>query len=326
MTVGNPLDDASLLDFLRCDPRPTFVLNRVGCNSQEGVIVPVYSNPALVDADSGRLQAAVTGKCSVANAGSRQHATFSKFRSWAVDLQIVLEQPEHVDHFIHCDFSWIKIPFQGRWILISGTSTRTALDTSPLHPSDDFERAIPAIPLSKINDPKSVGYTGESQHSSFDWTRECPPVKLNPHIAFARSVDWSHTSLGPFRTWSPQLRSAANIVMQDPRAAVLFWGVDLIMIYNEPYVELIGELHPACMGTSARICLVDVWDHFEPIIAQNLAGEAVEETNTSLFIIRSGFLEETYFSIKFIPILDDGGDTIGHYETVTETVSCFPHA
>ncbi|KAI4941458.1 hypothetical protein J4E86_010491 [Alternaria arbusti] len=120
-------------------------------------------------------------------------------------------------------------------------------------------------------------------------------------------------------SWSSQLRSIANLVMQDPRPAVVFYGPDLIMIYNEAEIELLGGFHP-CMGVSARVALASVWDqYFEPIIQTNLAGETVEKTNTSIHMVRSGFMEETYFSLKFIPILDAEGITVGHYEPLVET-------
>jgi hypothetical protein len=146
-------------------------------------------------------------------------------------------------------------------------------------------------------------------------------LKLTPHIAWARSIDWSQTPLGPMSTWTPQLRSVANLVMQDPRPAVVFYGTDLIMIYNEAEIELLGGFHP-CMGMSARVALSSVWpQYFEPIIAQNLAGETVEKTDSAIHMVRNGFMEETYFSLKFIPILDSDGATVGHYEPLIETVS-----
>lgn len=93
------------------------------------------------------------------------------------------------------------------------------------------------------------------------------------------------------------------------------------MIYNEAYIKLLGNFHP-CMGTSVRVTLGSVWSkYFEPIIEQNLAGETVEKTNTSIHMVRSGFLEETYFSLKFLPIFDAAGATVGHYEPLVETVS-----
>ena len=73
---------------------------------------------------------------------------------------------------------------------------------------------------------------------------------------------------------------------------------------------------------SARVALASVWaEYFEPIIDTNLAGETVEKTNTVIHMVRNGFMEETYFSLKFIPIFDSEGVTVGHYEPLVETVS-----
>ncbi|KAF2676596.1 hypothetical protein K458DRAFT_437136 [Lentithecium fluviatile CBS 122367] len=104
--------------------------------------------------------------------------------------------------------------------------------------------------------------------------------------------------------WSSQLRSITNLVMQDPRPTVVFWGPDLIMIYNKAEIELFEGFHP-CMGDSARIALASVWSrYFESIIERNLAGEMAEKTNTSIPMVRNGFMEDMYLSLKFIPILD----------------------
>jgi hypothetical protein len=92
------------------------------------------------------------------------------------------------------------------------------------------------------------------------------------------------------------------------------------MLYNEAYIELLGGFHP-CMGVGARVVLGDVWtEYFEPIIEQNRNGETVEKINTAIHMKRNGFMEETYFSLKFIPILDSEGATVGHYEPLVETV------
>lgn len=54
---------------------------------------------------------------------------------------------------------------------------------------------------------------------SFDWTRLPISDTLPPHIQFARSIDWSKTSLGPIEDWSPDLRTTANMVMASPHPA-----------------------------------------------------------------------------------------------------------
>jgi hypothetical protein len=38
-------------------------------------------------------------------------------------------------------------------------------------------------------------------------------------------------------------------------------------------------------------------------------------------MMRNEYMEETYFSLKFIPIVDSDGATIAHYEPLSETVS-----
>ncbi|KAL6706669.1 hypothetical protein ACN47E_005211 [Coniothyrium glycines] len=199
------------------------------------------------------------------------------------------------------DHIWTKILISERWIVISGTPFNITR-------SKELER------------PKSMKLSETTSKSqTFDWTEQQPPLKITPHIVWARSMNWAATPLGPMVSWSPQLRSIANLVMQDPRPAVVFYGPELIMIYNEAEIELLGGFHP-CMGKSARVALASVWpEHFEPIITANLAGETIEKTNAAIHMVRNGFMEETYFSLKFIPIFDARGATIGHYESLIET-------
>jgi hypothetical protein len=299
MAIGNSLDTIALLDFLDFDTRPTFILDATASVSSESRLTPVHCNPALLGADSGTLLEAITGK------STSNKLVFSQFRKWAIPLQGDTRDNHHAKQFPYCGFTWIKIVVEGQWSLISGSSNGGPGKSE--------------IPGGHLN---SDDVNGELQ-SSFDWTSDSPPTNMTPHVELARSIDWAKTSLGPMRTWSTQLRSTANLVMQDPRPAVLFWGLDVVMIYNEPYVELLADLHPACMGVSARVGFGDIWDHFEPIIERNLAGESVEETDTPIFLVRSGFLEEAYFSLKFMPVLDNNGATVGHYETVVESVRFF---
>ena len=279
------LRGVSMLDLLESDLRPTFVLDATLANEpRESKIHPVYWNAAMATIHSGRLLQAFKG------------VAFSHF-SHGIDRR-------HDRPFLYRGFSWTRILILGRWAVISGTS----IESSVRNESGDVE----GLALAKK--------TSRSIIPTFDWTHQLPPARLSSHVAWARSIDWATTPLGPMNSWSAQLRSISNLIMQDPKPAVGFWGTDLIMIYNEAYIELIGAFHP-CMGDSARIVFEDVWyDNFEPFILRNLLGETVEKTNTAVNVVRNGFMEETYFSLKFLPILDSAGATIGHYEPLVETV------
>lgn len=292
--MDDTLDAVNLLEFLERDPRPTFILDTAVSKAlpRELFISPVYCNPSLNSFNRGQLLDAIKSN------------DYMDFNRWAATAHHDTSQSCSSEYFVSYGFVWTRSWVKSRWSVISGLMIGVASGMLP-----ETSKAINAQPITR---------TSVSQNS-FDWTGELPPARTTPHIEFTRSIDWSRTPLGPMAKWSSQLRSTANLVMYDPRPAVIFWGPDLVMVYNEPYVEILGGLHPVCMGSCARVVLREVWDHFEPIIQRSIAGESIEETNTPISLVRSGFLEETYFSLKFIPVWDSNGVTAGHYETVTET-------
>ncbi|KAJ4983602.1 hsp90-like protein [Stagonosporopsis vannaccii] len=289
------LRDLGVLNLLEHDPRPNFVLDATDFETSLVEVKLVFCNTALATAGSGALKSVVRGEKKVRE-DSEDDVMLSQFRHWAYHYD-----PNQRTTFSLHGYKWTKLPIAKRWIVIIGTHTSTAYVDQEAE-GDDI--------------PKS---SSKPAFTTFDWTDDPPPAKLSSHIAWARSIDWACTPLGPMRGWSPQLRSNASLIMQDPRPAVGFYGQELIMIYNEAYIELLGDLHP-CMGRSAREVLAPVWeDFFEPIIQQNLQGETVVNSNTEIPLNRNGYLEETYFSTRFIPIFNSEGSTIGHYEPVVET-------
>jgi hypothetical protein len=289
------LRDLGLLDLLEDDPRPTFVLDTRSVRNSVLALYLVFSNTALER--SGVLWGAISGSHDNYKSLGEDDASVSHFRNWTYQ-----ELSTANTSLPFCAHSWTRCLIAERWMVVRGQAIKADGGLKPQ------ERSL----SEKIS---------RSPFATFDWTDDPPPIKLSPHVAWARSIDWAKTPLGPMRDWSPQLRSNASIIMMDPRPAVGFYGPELIMVYNEPYIELLGNLHP-CMGRSAREVLVSVWNEFfEPIIERNLAGETVDNAHTEIPLVRNGYLEETYFSIRFIPIFDSQGATIGHYEPVVETVS-----
>ncbi|KAK8204453.1 hypothetical protein BKA81DRAFT_360868 [Phyllosticta paracitricarpa] len=141
----------------------------------------------------------------------------------------------------------------------------------------------------------------------FDWTRLTITSNLPKHIRFARSIDWAATPLGPIEHWSADLRNYANLVMASPHPAAMYWGDDLVAIYNEAYVLLAGQKHPRLMGQSYKDAWAEIWDEVKDVFASaKLTGQATMKDDDCLFIKRSDFLEETYFSWSIIPMISDG--------------------
>lgn len=319
MAIGESLDIVRLLDFLDCDPRPTLILDTSQSIFCEDLLSPVFCNRALLNAESGQLLSMIKER-DAADPNAQDLLPTSIFQNWATQPNHGVNDLSFHDQLTYYGFSWTKIQFDDRWILISGSPT--SVESENYHSSDSPSFEAPKSSRGSSRS-RSLQSSLHAYHGSFDWTDENPPERTTAHIDLARSVQWERTPLGPMSTWSTQMRSSANLVMQDPRPAVIFWGPELIMMYNESYVEILGDMHPNSMGKGARIALGEVFAHFEPVIARNMAGEPVEETNTQLFFDRAGFLEETYFSMKFMPIFNSEGSTIGHYESMVENVCCF---
>lgn len=131
---------------------------------------------------------------------------------------------------------------------------------------------------------------------------------LFPHHEFVLNFDWGSTELGPINEWSTELRRMTNILMSDPRPAAMYWGKHRTMLYNQPYVVVMGQKHPGMMGKEFSDAWAEVEGDFSP------AFDTAYETGTSyllndarFYIDRQGYLEETYYSISIIPFsVEDG--------------------
>ncbi|KAF2494286.1 hypothetical protein BU16DRAFT_464514 [Lophium mytilinum] len=161
------------------------------------------------------------------------------------------------------------------------------------------------------NMPKEMGF--------FDWTRLPITDNLPRHIQFARSIDWASTPLGPIEFWSSDLRQMCNLIMASPHPAAMYWGDDLVAIYNEAYVLLAGQKHPTLMGQSYKDAWAEIWDEVKDVFANaRLTGEATMKDDDCLFIMRNDYLEETYFSWSIIPMVGGDGSVMGLYNPAFE--------
>lgn len=134
------------------------------------------------------------------------------------------------------------------------------------------------------------------------------------------AVDWSATALGPIERWTPTLRGAADLMLNTRFPVTLLWGPDFTLVYNEAYVDLIGDKHPAALGRPAREVFPEVWDLIGPMlqgVVDRRTASWVENEHVPLY--RRGFLEECYFTFSYSPVLDPDGAVAGIMDIATET-------
>ena len=185
------------------------------------------------------------------------------------------------------------------------------------------QRTLPAVALSGSvsTNPECLEMQTQivPEDGSFDWTRLPLGPNLPAHIQFARAIDWASTSLGPITSWASDLRAMCNLIMASPHPAAMYWGRDHVAIYNEPYILLAGQKHPSLMGARYRDAWVEIWDALEEVFdnAYNNA-QATMKDDDCLFMMRNGFLEETYFSWSIIPLIGNDGNVVGLYNPAFE--------
>ncbi|KIW31005.1 uncharacterized protein PV07_02690 [Cladophialophora immunda] len=153
----------------------------------------------------------------------------------------------------------------------------------------------------------------------FDWTRLPMSPSLPMHIQFARGIDWGATSLGPIQDWSVELRGMCNLIMASPHPSAMYWGPEHIAIYNEAYVLLAGQKHPTLMGARYRDAWSEIWEALREVFDNAFKNaQATMKDDDCLFIMRNGFLEETYFSWSIIPLIGADGGVVGLYNPAFE--------
>ena len=137
--------------------------------------------------------------------------------------------------------------------------------------------------------------------------------------ALMRAFDWSGTPLGRLSAWPPSLITAVRIILTSRYAMFIWWGRELINLYNDPYRTFLGTKHPGALGQSARTVWSEIWEQIGPRTdSVLLRGESTYDEALLLMMDRHGYLEETYFTFAYSPLPDDKGGVAGLFCAVTE--------
>ncbi|HEX6320675.1 MAG TPA: ATP-binding protein [Burkholderiales bacterium] len=138
--------------------------------------------------------------------------------------------------------------------------------------------------------------------------------------ALMRAKDWSQTALGTADTWPQSLRTAVSILLNSRYPMFVFWGPQLVKIYNDGYRPITGDKHPWALGRPGREVWPEIWDAIGPMVERVVRhGEATWSDDLQLFMRRRGFPEEVFFTFSYSPIRDESGGIGGMFCACTET-------
>ncbi|RKG92724.1 ATP-binding protein [Corallococcus terminator] len=144
--------------------------------------------------------------------------------------------------------------------------------------------------------------------------------------ALVRSLDWSQTPLGPSRDWPISLKTMVGVVLNNRFPMLMWWGPEMIQIYNDAYRPVLGHKHPGSLGAPGGEVWKEIWDVVGPMARGVLEGaSATWNENLPLFINSRGLMEETFHTFSYSPIPDEGGGVGGVLNTVRETTEEVQH-
>ena len=127
-----------------------------------------------------------------------------------------------------------------------------------------------------------------------------------------RTHRWADTPLGPIETWSETLLCAVNLVLGSQFPTALFWGSQMIQIYNDAYLPILAEKHPQSLGQAASECWKEAWHIVSPQLEAALyRGESAYQENVLIPVNRCGTLQDAYWTYSSSPVYGPAGDVCG---------------
>lgn len=135
-----------------------------------------------------------------------------------------------------------------------------------------------------------------------------------------RAHDWAGSRLGPPETWPQSLRTSVSTCLNCAFPILIWWGPDLVKLYNDAYKPILGAKHPSALGTPGQLVWPEIWDLVGPMLSGVMTeGRPTRAEDLLLLLHRTGYTEECYFSFSYSPIRDESGGVGGVFCPVIET-------
>jgi signal transduction histidine kinase/ActR/RegA family two-component response regulator len=136
-----------------------------------------------------------------------------------------------------------------------------------------------------------------------------------------REYLWENSPLGMPHTWSAELCTVVELMLNAKYPAVVAWGTDAIFLYNDAYTYMLGQRHPYALGRPFREVWPEIWPDVRPIVEAALSGIPAYFENVPVVISPRGFPEQRWFNSSYSPVTDRSGKVLGMYNAGFETTT-----
>lgn len=140
--------------------------------------------------------------------------------------------------------------------------------------------------------------------------------------ARCRAFDWANTPLGAPSEWPQGLRALVAQTLESRYPMLLWWGPELIQIFNDGFLPSLGSggRDISALGARGKEHWADAW----PIVGAQIEGvlargEATWYEDQLIPIERNGSIEDVWWTYSYSPVRTDDGKINGVLVVVHET-------
>src|ERR1700760_2185441 len=127
-----------------------------------------------------------------------------------------------------------------------------------------------------------------------------------------RNHHWNATPLGPIGDWSESLLCSVNLMLACACPSLIFWGSEMVQLYNDAFCPLLAERHPSGLGQTAQEFWSDAWHIVGPNLARVMVGrETIYYENALVPIRRNGRIQNIRWTYNYSPIFASDGNALG---------------
>jgi signal transduction histidine kinase/CheY-like chemotaxis protein len=134
--------------------------------------------------------------------------------------------------------------------------------------------------------------------------------------------DWAAHPLGRPPDWPAEMRTIVAVALTSRFPMAMFLGTqDLFQIYNDDFIPILGDKHPAALGRVGREVWWDVWESsIGPMLTGVTdTGAAIWSDDLMVPLVTGGRPQERFFTFSYSPLVANAGEVYGVFCAVTET-------
>ncbi|WP_159756698.1 ATP-binding protein [Sphingomonas sp. 8AM] len=100
-------------------------------------------------------------------------------------------------------------------------------------------------------------------------------------------------------------------MLRSPVPMASFWGESGVILYNDAYAALIGDRHPALLGSTARDGSSEDMTCDDHVRRVRRGGDPLSVRDQAVTVRRAGYPESRWFDLAYSPVVDRHDATVG---------------